>query len=295
MPCYQLLIDLILTRLFPRCFLTPCIIGTCRIHFSHYIFHNSSSLSHLLVLYRSIFLPRYIILTIYRLTTIWKCKNENSGIDMSPISVQSSFRFPTMPPPWVLTSQTWLRAGIPVRTLCRQTYTHTARTPPRKYSTTLPQANSGTNSRVLADPERPDLFYHLLEPPSSAASATNYVFGLSFFNALKSADVRSPQIIGYLPASEGGHAVEAGLNDFKENRKSACRSRATHTADDLVLQLGSGGFYIKLYVKGWSRGLMRFRQTGRASSRKGGCTSTVRLFVTITLTYPSLIVGFIRL
>ena len=182
-----------------------------------------------------------------------------------------------MPPPWALTSPSWLRAGIPVRTLWRQTYTLTTRTPPRKYSTTSPKANSGSDSRVLADPERPDLFYHLLESPS-AASATNCVFGLSFLNALKSADVRSPQIIGYLPASEGGHAVEAGLNDFKENRESACRSRVKCIADGLVLQLGSGEFYIKPYVKDWSRGLMRFRQTGRASSRKGGCTSTVRLF-----------------
>lgn len=73
---------------------------------------------------------------------------------------------------------------------------------------------------MFADPERPDLFYHLFEAPS-AVSKTNHVFGLSFFESLKSKeDVRSPRIIGYLPANEGGHAVEAGLNDFRENRKS---------------------------------------------------------------------------
>lgn len=81
--------------------------------------------------------------------------------------------------------------------------------------------NTGTNPRVLADPERPDLFYHLLEPPS-AASTTNHVYGLSFLNTLElRGDVRSPQIIGYLPASADGHAIVAGLNDFRENRKSA--------------------------------------------------------------------------
>ena len=81
--------------------------------------------------------------------------------------------------------------------------------------------NSETDSRVLADPERPDLFYHLLEPPS-AASTTNYVYGLSFLNTLKlRGDARSSQIIGYLPASADGRAIVAGLNDFRENRESA--------------------------------------------------------------------------
>lgn len=80
--------------------------------------------------------------------------------------------------------------------------------------------NSGADPRVFADPERPDLFYHLLEPPS-AASTTNHVYGLSFLSTLKlRGDVRSPQIIGYLPASVDGRAIVAGLNDFRENRKS---------------------------------------------------------------------------
>ncbi|KAF9647116.1 hypothetical protein BDM02DRAFT_3098675 [Thelephora ganbajun] len=85
-----------------------------------------------------------------------------------------------------------------------------------EHSTASSEANSKPNPRVLADPERPDLFYHLLEPPS-VVSATNHMFGLSFLNTLKSKDVRSPRIIGYLPASEGGLAIEAGLNDFREN------------------------------------------------------------------------------
>jgi len=93
------------------------------------------------------------------------------------------------------------------------------RMPPRKYLTTSPEASSESNYCVTTDPERPDLFYHLLKPPS-AVSATNHVFGLSFLDTLKSKeDVRSSRIIGYLPASEGGHPIEAGLNDFKENRK----------------------------------------------------------------------------
>lgn len=74
---------------------------------------------------------------------------------------------------------------------------------------------------MLADPERPDLFYHLFEAPS-AVSATNHVFGLSFLKILKPGeDARSARIVGYLPATEGGHTIEAGLNDFRENRESA--------------------------------------------------------------------------
>jgi len=126
-----------------------------------------------------------------------------------------------MSPPWALTLPTRLRPAIQVRTLWRQTYAPQPRALPRKYSTASPEANSESNSRVLADPERPDLFYHLLEPPSTVSS-TNYVFGLSFLNALKPEDgAQSPRIVGYLPASEGGHAIKAGLNDFRENRKSA--------------------------------------------------------------------------
>ena len=126
-----------------------------------------------------------------------------------------------MPPPWALTLLTRLRPSVPARTLWRQTYAPMTRPLPRKYSTASPETTPESDSRVLADPERPDLFYHLLEPPS-AVSATNYVFGLSFLDALRpNDDVRSPRIIGYLPASEDGRAVKAGLNDFRENRESA--------------------------------------------------------------------------
>jgi len=165
------------------------------------------------------FILKRIVLTIYRLSTI-KAVLERG--DENPWTViRLEFRFPTMPPPRALTSLTRLRPATPGRTLWRQPYAPKTRTLPRNYSTTSPETNPESNSHVLADPERPDLFYHLLEP-SSAVSATNHVFGLSFLNALRSKDnVRSPQIIGYLPASEDGHAVKAGLNDFRENRKSA--------------------------------------------------------------------------
>jgi hypothetical protein len=166
---------------------------------------------------RYISLSKRIVLTIYRLPPSRQFGKARTTLR---VELPLPFRFPTMPPPWALTSLTRLRPGIKARTLWRQTYASTTHGLPRKYSRAFSETNSESNSRVFADPERPDLFYHLLEPPS-AVSATNHVFGLSFLNALKSKDdVRSPRIIGYLPASEGGRVIEAGLNDFRENRRS---------------------------------------------------------------------------
>ena len=129
-----------------------------------------------------------------------------------------SSRFPTMPPLWARPSLTGLRPSVAAWTLWRQTHASTARELPRRHSPAPPRVNSESDSRVFADPERPDLFYHLFEAPT--VSATNYIFGLSFLETLKSKeDVGSLQILGYLPATEGGHVVEAGLNDFRENRE----------------------------------------------------------------------------
>ena len=183
-----------------------------------------------------------------------------------------------MPPLWAITSRLW--SGVPAQTLCRQTYASTTRALPQRYSTVSPEVNPELNSRAFADPERPDLFYHLFKAPSDV-SATNHVFGLSFLETLKSkGDARSPLIIGYLPASEDGHAVKAGLNDFRENRKSANYLFWACIVDDLVWQLGSGRFYTKRYAKGWRKAWTMFKPTEHANFRKGGCTSTVRLFPT---------------
>ncbi|KAH9934145.1 uncharacterized protein B0H18DRAFT_1114891 [Fomitopsis serialis] len=66
------------------------------------------------------------------------------------------------------------------------------------------------------DPERPDLFYHLFEPPSDV-SHTAPVFALSFLST-PPPSVRSCTVIGWLPASTPrGKEEDAGLNDFVEN------------------------------------------------------------------------------
>ena len=72
---------------------------------------------------------------------------------------------------------------------------------------------SSQSSTSFADPDRSELYYHLIHPPSSVSDVTP-VFALSFLpHAPRTAD--SASVIGWLPALEG---EEAGLNDFKENR-----------------------------------------------------------------------------
>ena len=81
---------------------------------------------------------------------------------------------------------------------------------------------SSDESAPMVDPNRPDLFYHLLSPPTPVSSSLP-AFGLSFISKPPhSAD--SSVIIGWLPAASEGEGQEAGLNDFKENRESISTS-----------------------------------------------------------------------
>lgn len=87
----------------------------------------------------------------------------------------------------------------------------------RSFSTpgTSPEAQPQTS---FADPDRPDLFYHLWEPPNAASERTP-VFALSFLST-PPPSVRSSTVIGWLPAGAQGKEEGAGLNDFVENRVS---------------------------------------------------------------------------
>ena len=69
----------------------------------------------------------------------------------------------------------------------------------------------------FSDPERPDLYYHLIRPPTPV-SRIQPAFALSFLPTPPKI-VDSSTIIGWLPAvqEEQGNGEEAGLNDFKEN------------------------------------------------------------------------------
>jgi hypothetical protein len=87
---------------------------------------------------------------------------------------------------------------------------HPRQKPCRQYTT-------DAESISFADPSRPDLFYHLIPPPSPYSSKVP-AFALSFLHTPPlSRD--SSTVIGWLPASTEGQEDEAGLNDFKENRR----------------------------------------------------------------------------
>lgn len=72
----------------------------------------------------------------------------------------------------------------------------------------------------FADPSRPDLFYHLLPLPREPDHSQSIpVYALSFLPAPPPSP-RSATILGWLPAvtEAGSQDVDAGLNDFVENR-----------------------------------------------------------------------------
>ncbi|KAI9060087.1 hypothetical protein FKP32DRAFT_1578824 [Trametes sanguinea] len=74
---------------------------------------------------------------------------------------------------------------------------------------------AGVEVHSFADPDRPDLYYHLFPAPTSISSSAP-VFALSFLSE-PPPSVLSDTVIGWLPASgEGG---DAGLNDFVENER----------------------------------------------------------------------------
>lgn len=94
----------------------------------------------------------------------------------------------------------------------------------RAYSSTSKNPHAAptgaTCISTTIDDERPDLFYHLYDPPN-AVSSNIPVYALSFLKDPPSAP-HSCAIIGWLPARapgapEGNADESAGLNDFVEN------------------------------------------------------------------------------
>lgn len=88
------------------------------------------------------------------------------------------------------------------------------------FSAIGPCARRAVSSQTpIADPDRPDLFYHLVSfphPVDSSSSATAYA--LSFLPTPPPSS-NSATVIGWLPAITEGTSrdIEAGLHDFVEN------------------------------------------------------------------------------
>jgi hypothetical protein len=88
-------------------------------------------------------------------------------------------------------------------------------------------ATSQMTDTVFPDPNRPDLFYHLVHAPTPV-SRTLPAYAVSFLKATPPS-VNSAAILGWLPAQThasgsdealGGKEQTSALNDFKENRES---------------------------------------------------------------------------
>ena len=97
------------------------------------------------------------------------------------------------------------------------------RTVPRPQLRITPLRRWLSSQAPIADPSRPDLFYHLLPfPREQDHSQSNPVYALSFLPAPPPSS-GSATILGWLPAvtEAGTEDVDAGLNDFVENRASA--------------------------------------------------------------------------
>ncbi|KAJ3809788.1 hypothetical protein EV368DRAFT_51547 [Lentinula lateritia] len=108
-------------------------------------------------------------------------------------------------------------------------------------------------SGSFVDHTRPDLFYHLLEPPTPLSPDVP-VYALSFLPSAPPVP-NSATIIGWLPAStESQTEQDAGLNDFKENIKfrhllhEAVKSGLQANVDEIqrngALQIQQGWMHI---------------------------------------------------
>lgn len=98
----------------------------------------------------------------------------------------------------------------------RQTRTPSDRVPFHSTSSPTP-GYAGTS---FSDPDRTDLFYHLLNSQTEHPfPGRPRVFAVSFLGHPPSTP-DSETIIGWLPAVEAGTGQHVGLHDFKENREA---------------------------------------------------------------------------
>jgi hypothetical protein len=153
--------------------------------------------------------------------------------------------------------------------------------PPLRRPHIRPQSTSSQVPALLSDPSRPDLFYHLVSLPRlSHPSQSPPMYALSFLPTPPPSG-RSRTIIGWLPAvAEGGNEdVEAGLNDFVENRTygNILRPCRLLTLPRMNSQRSSDPSCMKQYSKLCERVRMTYGQTAPSSFSRDGCTSTVCL------------------
>lgn len=105
---------------------------------------------------------------------------------------------------------------------------------------TRPLSLTPSTRTVFSDPDRSDLFYHLIQPPNPVSSS-NPVYAVSFV----STEIPSPDskaVMGWVPAGTEG---EVSLIGFRENGEPQCTSEQIHYVDTHIYQLFSRKFYMR--------------------------------------------------
>ncbi|KAJ7326493.1 hypothetical protein DFH08DRAFT_886066 [Mycena albidolilacea] len=112
--------------------------------------------------------------------------------------------------------------------------------------------STSNDSESFTDPGRPDLHYHLVDPPTPLSSDLP-AFALSFSQAAP-LKATSSTVLGWLPAATASNDHEAGLNDFRENPAfrtllhQVIQDGLREKIDDIqingAIQLGNGWMHI---------------------------------------------------
>ncbi|KAG6820215.1 hypothetical protein H0H93_003869 [Arthromyces matolae] len=152
---------------------------------------------------------------------------------------------------------------IPTRTLCssslyrpvvsaaRQRNNPKDRLQNRDFSYRL-ERYSTQKTTSFSDPHRKDIFYHVVEPPTTTSQKEPSV-AVSFLETPPT-HLNSSTIIGWLPVSSHSKALDVGLKDFRENPlfrnllHDAIKSGLANGVDDIqingALQLQDGWMHI---------------------------------------------------
>ncbi|KAF7440032.1 hypothetical protein PC9H_000373 [Pleurotus ostreatus] len=110
-------------------------------------------------------------------------------------------------------------------------------------------SSAPSTSKIFSDPDRSDLFYHLIQPPNPVSSS-NPVYAVSFISTELSL-LDSKAVMGWVPAGIEGEVSLIGFQEnasFKEILHEAIRKGLQEGVDDIqingALQTHSGWMHV---------------------------------------------------